>query len=90
MDQNADIRRRMNNQRSVTTDPTMTVEGEAHDPYPVLLGFWNIYMQMLSFARGIQCFLLINFSGFHSFVMNQKYISKVVIHAIALAKHLEK
>ncbi len=39
MDQNADIRRRMNNQRSVTTDPTMTVEGEAHDPHPVLLGF---------------------------------------------------
>lgn len=32
MDQNADIRRRMNNQRSVTTDPTMTVEGEARDP----------------------------------------------------------
>ncbi|XP_042624596.1 meprin A subunit beta [Cyprinus carpio] len=27
MDQNADIRRRMNNQRSVTTDPSMTVEG---------------------------------------------------------------
>ncbi|KAK2901482.1 hypothetical protein Q8A67_009597 [Cirrhinus molitorella] len=27
MDQNADIRRRMNNQRSVTTDPTMTTEG---------------------------------------------------------------
>ncbi|XP_051555974.1 meprin A subunit beta [Myxocyprinus asiaticus] len=27
LDQNADIRRRMSNQRSVTTDPTMTVEG---------------------------------------------------------------
>ncbi|XP_067308263.1 meprin A subunit beta [Pseudorasbora parva] len=27
MDQNADIRKRMSNQRSVTTDPTMTVEG---------------------------------------------------------------
>ncbi|XP_017206637.2 meprin A subunit beta isoform X2 [Danio rerio] len=27
MDQNADIRRRMSNQRSVTTDPNMTVEG---------------------------------------------------------------
>ncbi len=39
MDQNADIRRRINNQRSVTTDPTMTVEGEAHDPHAVLLGF---------------------------------------------------
>lgn len=27
MDQNADIRRRMSNQRSVTTDPTMTLKG---------------------------------------------------------------
>ncbi|XP_073727834.1 meprin A subunit beta isoform X2 [Misgurnus anguillicaudatus] len=27
MDQNADVRRRMSNQRSVTTDPTMTLEG---------------------------------------------------------------
>lgn len=27
MDQNADIRRRMSNQRSITTDPTMMLEG---------------------------------------------------------------
>lgn len=39
MDQNADIRKRMNNQRSVTTDPTMTVEGEDHDSHLILLGF---------------------------------------------------
>ncbi|XP_077099380.1 meprin A subunit beta [Siphateles boraxobius] len=30
MDQNADIRKRMSNQRSVTTDPTMKVEGTEH------------------------------------------------------------
>lgn len=44
MDQNADIRKRMSNQRSVTTDPTMNLEGMVlliwvYDSHLVLLDF---------------------------------------------------